>query len=335
MKQAVSTRALAVLAGASVLFSAHVASALLPLDVEIGAKVGGGTTPSDVASGATNPLGFGLGGRAGVAFLGLYGGVSIAYYFGGSETLPIVGAVVPAVSSSTHSLMYGFEAGYGTVLVNVLTLRAQVGIGNYTRTADIGSRSVDSSNLYLEPGIHRRSYRSPSADPARKNTATPSASRCGKPSAGDSLHGVQAGVGNLHAGNYCYTVCKPVWETCTKELLLHGVQAGVGDLREGLPLHGVQAGVGNLHQGDLLHGVQAGEETASVRCATGVQAGGLHQDDQRLLRPLGNPCLRLLRAGGAAAARLLPTLLLPVPRVGAGVQQRQIECVQVCPRDLR
>ncbi|MGA7119046.1 MAG: outer membrane beta-barrel protein [Polyangiaceae bacterium] len=153
MKQAVSTRALAVLAGASVLFSAHVASALLPLDVEIGAKVGGGTTPSNVASGATNPLGFGLGGRAGVAFLGLYGGVSIAYYFGGSETLPIVGAVVPAVSSSTHSLMYGFEAGYGTVLVNVLTLRAQVGIGNFTNTLEVGSVSTDSSNLYLEPGI--------------------------------------------------------------------------------------------------------------------------------------------------------------------------------------
>jgi len=154
MRQAVSTRALAILAGAAVLFSANAASALLPLDVEVGAKVGGGTTPSNVASGGTNPLGFGLGGRAGVAFLGLYGGVSIAYYFGGSETLPIVGAVVPAVfSASTHSLMYGFEAGYGTVLVNVVTLRAQVGIGNFTQTVDLGSMSSDNSNLYLEPGI--------------------------------------------------------------------------------------------------------------------------------------------------------------------------------------
>jgi hypothetical protein len=153
MKRALSSGLLALFAGAAVLCSPNVASALVPLDVEIGAKVGGGTTPSTTPNGAPNPLGFGIGGRAGVSFLGLYGGVSVAYYFGESNTL------FPGTSltTSTHSLLYGFEGGYGVQLVDVLTLRAQVGIGNFTNTIDVSgagqSYSQSNSNLYLEPGV--------------------------------------------------------------------------------------------------------------------------------------------------------------------------------------
>ena len=46
----------------------------------IGAKVGGATNP--LASPAPNPLGLGLGGRAGVSFFGIYAGVNALYYVG-------------------------------------------------------------------------------------------------------------------------------------------------------------------------------------------------------------------------------------------------------------
>src|SRR5580692_6891662 len=76
------------------------ASALGPLDIEVAARLGVGTTPSNIPSGATNPLGFGLGARAGVSIIGLYGGGSIDYYLGGSQG-----------SESVHTLKYGLEGG--------------------------------------------------------------------------------------------------------------------------------------------------------------------------------------------------------------------------------
>ena len=61
-------------------------------------------------------------------------------------------------------------------------------------------------------------------------------------------------------------MCKPVYETCTKEIptrsasrcgkpshkedLLHGVQASYETCMKEI-LHGLQAGMGNLHEGDL------------------------------------------------------------------------------------
>jgi hypothetical protein len=133
----------AALASTAVLCTANDAAALGPLDLEVGAKAGVGTTPSNVPSASPNPLGFGLGARAGVAILGLYGGGSIIYYFGGSNN-----------GVSTHSLMYGVEGGYGMKLLEILTLRAQVGVGNFENTVDLGSLgSSKNSNLYVEPGL--------------------------------------------------------------------------------------------------------------------------------------------------------------------------------------
>jgi len=124
------------------------AHALGPIDLEIAAKVGYANNPG---SGVPNPLGVGLGGRAGVSFMGAYGGVNILYYFGGTSNVNIA-------SVSANSLLYGIEAGYGVTLVDILTIRAQLGVGNITisSSGSLGSVAAPSSslnNLYLEPGL--------------------------------------------------------------------------------------------------------------------------------------------------------------------------------------
>jgi hypothetical protein len=134
------------------------AHALGPVDIEIGAKAGLGTSPVST-SGYPNPLGFGIGGRAGVDFLGFYGGVQLMYYLGGSTD---EGA---GITYKDHTFMYGVEAGYGFTLIDILTIRPQLGIGNATFSSSVsgsassGDTSVgfsgggSKSNLYLEPGV--------------------------------------------------------------------------------------------------------------------------------------------------------------------------------------
>jgi hypothetical protein len=127
------------------------AHALGPIDLEIAAKVGYANNPG---SGDPNPLGVGLGGRAGVSFMGAYGGVNILYYFGGTSNVNIA-------SVSANSLLYGIEAGYGVTLVDILTIRAQLGVGNITissnHSGSVGSVTASApsslNNLYLEPGL--------------------------------------------------------------------------------------------------------------------------------------------------------------------------------------
>lgn len=136
----------------STLAFARDAHALGPVDLEVGAKVGGATNPSSV-SGATNPLGFGLGGRAGLAFLGgIYLGGNIMYYFGGSQN-ESVSPTAPSTSVSFNTLMYGGELGYGIKILDLLTIRPQVGIGNATFSASADGVSTSTSNWYLEPGV--------------------------------------------------------------------------------------------------------------------------------------------------------------------------------------
>src|SRR5277367_3680804 len=103
--------------GLSTLAGARDAHALGPVDLEVGAKVGYATSP--YSGGGTNPLGFGLGGRAGLAFLGgIYLGGNIMYYLGGSTNEPApaagtTGVTNSSVSITTNTLMYGGELGYG------------------------------------------------------------------------------------------------------------------------------------------------------------------------------------------------------------------------------
>src|SRR5271167_4825380 len=75
-------------AGLATLAVERDAHALGPIDLEVGAKVGGATNPLS-GNGVPNPLGVGLGGRAGIAFLGgIYLGGNIMYYLGSSQSVP-------------------------------------------------------------------------------------------------------------------------------------------------------------------------------------------------------------------------------------------------------
>jgi hypothetical protein len=151
---------LAAALGAGTLCPSQDAYALGPVDLEAAAKVGMGTDPWR----GPNPLGPGLGMRAGVSFMGLYGGLNIVYYFGSSENVlgPGINSVGVPVTISQHSLLYGVEAGYG-VKLSRLTLRAQIGVGNATvmgsNTGDSVTNAVvapgswSNNYLYLEPGV--------------------------------------------------------------------------------------------------------------------------------------------------------------------------------------
>jgi hypothetical protein len=135
---------LAVALGVGVASVPRDALALGPVDIELGAKVGGGGAPF---TGEPNPLGFGFGARAGVAFTGWYGGLSLMYYVGESGT-------VRSVTASENSFLYGLEGGYGVKLLGLLTLRGVLGVGNFTVDSTGGGvGNLSLSNLYLEPGV--------------------------------------------------------------------------------------------------------------------------------------------------------------------------------------
>jgi hypothetical protein len=135
------------LAVAAALFAPD-AHALGPLDLEIGARAGVGTAPGGT-NGGPNPLGFGIGGRAGVSIIGLYGGLSGMYYFGGSQN-----------GVSVNSTLLGVEGGYGSKL-GPLTLRGTVGIGNIGTNVSVSgsvagiplSGGGTNNGLYIEPGV--------------------------------------------------------------------------------------------------------------------------------------------------------------------------------------
>jgi hypothetical protein len=110
------------------------ASALEP-PLEVAVKAGAGTNWT-VAS--PNPMGFGMGGRAGVSILGFYGGVSGMYYVGTSTQ-----------GVSDHSYQVGAEVGYG-FKIPFLTARAQVGLGDYELAF---TNSTTNNYFYLEPAL--------------------------------------------------------------------------------------------------------------------------------------------------------------------------------------
>lgn len=148
--KAASIRLLAAAASVSSVVYARSACALGPLDIELGARVGGASNP--IKDDPTNILGFGAGGRAGVSVLGLYGGVSGMYYFGGSTTVAGEGTT-SSVKVTTTSWLYGFDGGYSFKIL-LLTLRPVVGIGSYTIHSTVaGAAGQDVHNLYVEPGV--------------------------------------------------------------------------------------------------------------------------------------------------------------------------------------
>jgi hypothetical protein len=133
------------------------ASAVGPVDVEIGAKGSFGTSP---ASSPPNPLAFGLGARAGASMLGFYAGADVTYYFGSGV------ALVSGYKVSDWTLKAGGDVGYGFKIATVI-VRPRLGVGdlivtsNPTRTAppcecNIVSpvlRRSTQNDLYIEGGL--------------------------------------------------------------------------------------------------------------------------------------------------------------------------------------
>jgi hypothetical protein len=126
----------------SCLFFSSNASALGPVDIEVAARGGYGTSP--FANDPVNALGGGVGLRAGISVFNVYLGATGIYYFGGRVTLP--------VAFSDTSVLLGGELGYN-IKVSILTLRPQVGLGNYAVRVDVGGASTLNNNWYLEPGV--------------------------------------------------------------------------------------------------------------------------------------------------------------------------------------
>lgn len=118
------------------------ARALGPVGVEAAAKIGFGTNPTTTGP---SPLGFGIGGRAGVSYAGFYLGGSAVYYAGGSAT-------AGTETESEHSVAYGAEGGYGMELLGHLTVRGVFGIGTFQQSGS-GVATGGVGNLYLEPGV--------------------------------------------------------------------------------------------------------------------------------------------------------------------------------------
>src|ERR1700678_710719 len=117
------TLAITVVVGFGALLVAPDANALGPVEVEIAAKGGGGFPP---LGGAGDGLGGALGGRAGglCSSLGLYGGLSFLEYGGGGSS--ITSAPVSSVPMR---------------LLDRITLRAQLGLGDYVDVEDTQDRA--------------------------------------------------------------------------------------------------------------------------------------------------------------------------------------------------
>ena len=77
-------------------------------------------------------------------YLRLPWGVDGEYFFGGSEDLPLGG--VPT-HQSAHSVKYGVQVGYN-IGIHSITIRPQLGVGNFTQTVDesVAGVSLSSTN---------------------------------------------------------------------------------------------------------------------------------------------------------------------------------------------
>ncbi len=128
-------------------------------EIELGAKAGFLSAPTP---GYVSPFGLGFGGRLGASFSGVYVGVSVVDFLGGSDG-----------SIAESAILYGGEIGYGFRIHDVgggsFTIRPQVGVGvvaiqrTDSSKVDVittaSGRSATSgqtttvSNLYVEPGL--------------------------------------------------------------------------------------------------------------------------------------------------------------------------------------
>jgi hypothetical protein len=116
------------------------AHALGPIGIEVGAVAGAGTNPTNAAG--TNPLGFGIGARAGVSIFSLYGGLRFMDYLGGGD----------GVGGTYHAIQFGGELGYSIKLLDLITIRPQIGLGNITFSDSNFTIPSGANSFFLEPG---------------------------------------------------------------------------------------------------------------------------------------------------------------------------------------
>jgi hypothetical protein len=70
---------------------------------------------------------------------GLYGGLSFLEYGGGGSSIssfPSASSAPTPVGGSYHSFAYGVQGGYGVRLFDRITIRAQLGLGDYVDVED-------------------------------------------------------------------------------------------------------------------------------------------------------------------------------------------------------
>jgi hypothetical protein len=132
------------------------AHALGPVDLEVGLKAGAGT---NWTGHAPDPMGFGIGGRAGAAIhvmpdSDLYAGINAMYYFGSSGLERCGFCPRPEYSVSAHSFQYGADLGYGRK-VSIVTIRGQAGLGDYGMAGNAwyGNQAGTKNYFYLEPAL--------------------------------------------------------------------------------------------------------------------------------------------------------------------------------------
>ncbi len=157
MKRIFTVVVAALVVGAGVLAAPRDAFALGPVDVEVAAQVGGGT--STIGAGP-NALGLGLGARAGVDVFGIYAGVAAMYYVGDGG--PVADSNGAPYHRYARSTLVGLEGGYNIGL-SILTLRPQLGIGFYNAgfsdsipsAQGFGTTNTSSSSgsVYIQPGV--------------------------------------------------------------------------------------------------------------------------------------------------------------------------------------
>jgi hypothetical protein len=115
----------------------------------------GGFATRPVASSPTsigiNPVGGGIGARAGVAYRGFYFGASLADTFYGSTA--------PYPDSTTTLLMAGAEAGYGATIQQRWVVRPRLGLGlGIVASSRLGGTAAEAQSgfgglFYVEPGF--------------------------------------------------------------------------------------------------------------------------------------------------------------------------------------
>jgi hypothetical protein len=115
------------------LLSAHVAQA--EVSGEVAARVGVATTPTE----PNQPLGPGIGLRAGASFPRIYFGLAADYWFGGSQS-----------GVSDHGLTVTFEGGYGFVIADIVAIRPTLGIGGLDIHTSVPS---ETAAFVFEPGV--------------------------------------------------------------------------------------------------------------------------------------------------------------------------------------